>query len=112
MPSNPGKNLTAILAALNMPAVQSVIAVLEPYIPVLKRQGLAFAQSFLDQAVAGNWVKAMEQAWPLMTTAEKDAASQRLLLEAQKATDDAFEMNLLAKEIAIKLAFVLLASLI
>lgn len=112
MSANPGKDVIALLAALNTPAVQSVITVLEPYIPVLRRQGLAFAQAFLDQAVAGNWVKAMEKAWPLMTTEEKDAASQRLLVEAQKAVDDAFEMNQLAKEVALKLAFVLLTSLI
>jgi hypothetical protein len=97
---------------LNTPAVQSVIAALEPYIPVLRREGLKFAQDFIVLATQGGWVAAMESAWPKMTEQERDNASRVMLIEAQEAVDDAFESNVLAKEISLKLVYALMMMLL
>jgi hypothetical protein len=106
------KDLSTLLSAINVPAAQALIQVLLPFIPALQREGLTFAKEIIDEAILGDWVKVMEKTWPKMTEDERNVASDALLREAQDSVDAAFERNALAKEIALKLAYALLTSLI
>ena len=94
------------------PQYATVVAVLRPYIPVMKRMGIELYNDVLADAIVGNWESVDKKTWAAMTEDERDVASNALLAEARDAVDRAYEREQLAKELAFKLVGSILMSLL
>lgn len=106
-------NLELIIAGLQAhPQIQLLISVIRPYLPLIIREGESFYNDFISYAVDGKWTKLDEMAWSKMTEEERDILSDKVLVEARNAVDNQFSRNKFAKEMALKAASSILATVL
>jgi hypothetical protein len=106
-------DLNAIIAALSAhPQVQMLLQSIQPYLPVLAREGQSLYEDFISYAVEGKWTELDIVVWQKMTEEERDALADSVLKEARIAVDNQYSRNKQAKETAIKVATALLLSLL
>jgi len=102
-------NIDIIIEALKLnPEVKLIITTIQPYLPILMREGQSFYEDFISFVVDGKWTELDEIAWAKMTEEERDELSNSVLIEAREAVDKQFKRERLAKEISFKVAISLL----
>ena len=71
----------------------AVLAVIEPYFPVLKRLGSAAVTRFLDGVMQRDWARIYRELYAEMTEDERDTLSAAVLADARKAVHTAYESS-------------------
>jgi len=106
-------DITLLLAGLQShPQVQLLVSSIQPYMPVIMREGEDFYEDFISYAVKGKWTELDDAVWSKMTEEERDKLSNEVLIEARKAVDNQFRRNELAKEAAFKVATSLIKTML
>lgn len=96
----------------NDPKIASIIDILKPFIPIIKRHGIDVYNDVVKYAINGEWTELDKVMWSKMNDEERDALSTQILSDAREAVDREFERRKTAREVAIKLATTVLTSLL
>jgi hypothetical protein len=103
-------SIESIIDALsNHPEAQTLIKTIQPFIPLIIREGSVIYEDFISYAVEGKWTELDEAMWAKMTEDERDQLSDQILQEARVAVDNQYQRNLLARQMAFKVATSLLS---
>ena len=96
--------IDSLIAALsNYPEAQVLIQTIEPFIPLIMREGTGVYNDFISYAVDGKWTELDEEMWAKMTEDERDKLSDNILQDARIAVDNQYQRNLLARQMAFKI---------
>jgi len=93
---------TLISALSNYPEAQVLLQTIEPFIPLIMREGIGAYNDFVSYAVDGKWTELDEEMWSKMTEDERDKLSDSILQDARIAVDNQYQRNLLARQMAFK----------
>jgi len=103
----------ALIAALSAhPQIQMLIQVIQPYLPVIAREGDSLYHDFISYAVEGKWTELDAAVWEKMTEEERSVLAKSVLNEAREAVDNQYRRQKTAKETGIKVATSLLLAMI
>ena len=94
---------TLIAALSNYPEAQVLIQTIEPFVPLIMREGVGAYNDFVAYAVEGKWTELDEEMWAKMTEDERDKLSDSVLRDARVAVDNQYQRNLLARQMAFKI---------
>ena len=103
---------TIITALSSHPQVQMLIQTIQPYLPLIAREGESMYNDFVSYAVEGKWTELDSAVWEKMTEEERSELARSVLIEAREAVDNQYRRAKLAKEAAIKVATSLLLSML
>jgi leucyl-tRNA synthetase len=93
------------------PQTQVIVQALQPFLPVLAREGQSFYDEVLSYIVEGKWDTVDALAWEKMTDQEREFLSNQVLDEARAAVDSAYEREANVKSAVIKVILALLTAL-
>jgi len=106
-------DINTIIAALaSHPQMQMLLQTIQPFLPVISREGQSLYDDFISYAVEGKWTELDSAVWEKMTDDERDALASSVLVEARQAVDNQYGRNKTAKEVALKVATSILLSLL
>ena len=106
-------DIDLIIAALKAhPQIQMLLQAIQPYLPVIMREGESLFSDFVSYAVDGKWPELDRAVWAKMTQEERDKLAATVLEEARDAVDNQFRRNKEAKKAAIQVATALLTALL
>ena len=98
-------SIDMLIASLaNYPEAQVLIQTIEPFIPLIMREGVNIYEDFISYAAEGKWTELDEAMWEKMTEDERDKLSNQILQEARRTVDNQYQRNLLARQMAFKIA--------
>jgi len=98
-------SIDVLIASLaNYPEAQVLVQTIEPFIPLIMREGMNIYNDFISYAEEGKWTELDEAMWEKMTEDERDKLSNQILQEARISVDNQYRRNLLARQIAFKVA--------
>jgi len=122
MPENEGSphiingrfiSIDSIISALaDFPETQALIQIIQPFIPLIIREGQNAYNDFVMYASDGRWAELDNAMWEKMTEDERDLLSNKVLMDARIAVDNQFQREKLAKQITIKIVTSLLSVLL
>jgi len=106
-------DINLIIAALGAnPQVQMLLQTIQPYLPVISREGESLYADFISYAVEGKWTELDSVVWEKMTEEERTVLANSVLYEARQAVDNQYNRNKTAKEVAVKVATSILLALL
>ena len=106
-------DINVIIAALGShPQIQMLLQTINPYLPLISREGQSLYDDFIAYAVEGKWTELDSVVWEKMTDDERDALADSILVEARQAVDNQYRRNKEGKEIALKVATSILLALL
>jgi len=106
-------DINTIIAALaSYPQIQMLLQTIQPFLPVISREGQTFYDDFISYAVEGKWTELDSVVWEKMTDDERDTLANSVLIEARRAVDNQYGRNKTAKEVALKVATSILLSIL
>lgn len=101
-----------IVSLAKFPEVQMLLQTIQPFIPLILREGQNSYNDFISYAVEGKWTDLDIAMWEKMTEDERDLLSNQILRDARIAVDNQFQRNTLAKKMAFKVALSLLSTIL
>jgi hypothetical protein len=106
-------DINTIIAVLSShPQIQMLLQTIQPYLPVIAREGQSLYEDFISYSVEGKWTELDAKVWEKMTEDERDSLANSVLYEARQAVDNQYRRNKQAKEAAIKVATSILLAMI
>jgi hypothetical protein len=106
-------DINVIIAALSShPQLQMLIQTIQPYLPVISREGQGMYDDFISYVVEGKWTELDSAVWEKMTEEERSALAKTVLYEARQAVDNQFRREKVAKETAVKVATSILLAML
>jgi len=97
---------------LTEPTNSSMVSALSPYLPAMKRCGMAAFNTIIDAIGSQDWSRVDRELYTHMTESERDALSAQVLKDARQAVKRAYETKRTFKTDLFKVAMGIAVSLV
>lgn len=106
--------LAALSNFLDMddPAIEAVVDLVGPFMPVLKRLGKDGLEAFMNNSSTGDFTRVTTELYEKLTEDERDQLSDAVLADAQKAVNDAFRERRDLQQQVLRVAMAVALSLV
>jgi len=97
---------------LTVPENSSMVSALVPYLPAMKRCGMATFNTVVEALGSQDWSRVDRELYTHMTEDERDALSAQILKDARQSVKRAYETRRTFKQDLLKVAMGIAVSLV